>query len=243
MQWGNLQRRLGMYGVRVSVPCAREILQCNLCEESQAQRRGNDVTAKSTWKPCIPQAHTAPINSLFRPPMMKPLISVLPFVLSSVLAQVALPNPPIDPPNASAGAVPSSGGSPNSQWSTLLGEGLYFYEAQRSGKLPSTNRVKWRNDSAVNDGSDVNLDLSGGYYDAGGEYVSLHELEASAYCLLDYIKCTYPLVIICHSARATNRFVDALPVVCSHEHMLGRDRFWHRYVQRPPPRVWCSHNV
>ena len=64
---------------------------------------------------------------------------------------------------------PSSQDSiPNSQWSTLLGNLLYFYEEQRSGRLPSTKRVSWRNDSSVNDGSDVGLDLSGGYYDAGG---------------------------------------------------------------------------
>ncbi|KAH7929494.1 glycoside hydrolase family 9 protein [Leucogyrophana mollusca] len=92
------------------------------------------------------------------------------------LAQVPLPQPPFLPPNASAGAIPSSGSVPNSQWSTLLGNLIYFYDAQRSGTLPSTNRVPWRNNSAVNDGHDVNLDLSGGYYDAG-----------------DYIKCTFPL--------------------------------------------------
>lgn len=86
-----------------------------------------------------------------------------------VFAQLPLPQPPFTPPDASAGAVPSSGGTtPNSQWSSLLGGLLYFYEAQRSGKLPASNRVKWRNDSALSDGQDVHLDLTGGYYDAGG---------------------------------------------------------------------------
>lgn len=86
-----------------------------------------------------------------------------------VLAQLPLPSPPFLPPPAASGAVTSAQDSiPNSQWSTLLGNNLYFYEAQRSGRLPSTNRVSWRNDSSVNDGSDVGLDLSGGYYDAGG---------------------------------------------------------------------------
>lgn len=59
---------------------------------------------------------------------------------------------------------------PNPHWLTLLGNGLFFYEAQRSGRLPVTNRVSWRNDSCTNDGQDVNLDLSGGYYDAGSAY-------------------------------------------------------------------------
>ena len=89
--------------------------------------------------------------------------------LHAVYAQLSLPSPPFLPPLASSGAQPSTQGSiPNSQWSTLLGNLLYFYEAQRSGHLPATNRVSWRNDSALNDGSDVGLDLSGGYYDAGG---------------------------------------------------------------------------
>lgn len=90
-------------------------------------------------------------------------------VAHTVLAQLSLPSSPWLPPNASSGAQPSSADStPNPQWSALLGNLIYFYEAQRSGTLPSTNRVSWRNSSAVNDGEDVGLDLSGGYYDAGG---------------------------------------------------------------------------
>ncbi|RIA96962.1 Glycoside Hydrolase Family 9 protein, partial [Glomus cerebriforme] len=56
---------------------------------------------------------------------------------------------------------------PNYEYSKLLSYSLYFYEAQRSGQLPPDNRVTWRHDSALDDGKDVNLDLTGGYYDAG----------------------------------------------------------------------------
>jgi endoglucanase len=79
------------------------------------------------------------------------------------LAQLALPNPPFLPPNSSTGTQPTKAPTtPNPQWSTLLGNLLYFYEAQRSGNLSSTNtRVPWRNSSALNDGKDVGLDLSG----------------------------------------------------------------------------------
>ncbi|XP_069191565.1 endoglucanase E-4 [Procambarus clarkii] len=42
-----------------------------------------------------------------------------------------------------------------------------FYEAERSGPLPDDMRVPWRGDSALDDGSDVGHDLTGGYYDAG----------------------------------------------------------------------------
>lgn len=33
-----------------------------------------------------------------------------------------------------------------------LTKSLLFYEAQRSGKLPSNQRVQWRGDSAIDDG-------------------------------------------------------------------------------------------
>lgn len=48
-----------------------------------------------------------------------------------------------------------------------LQKSLFFYEAQQSGPLPSWNRVSWRSDSALGDGSDVGKDLTGGWYDAG----------------------------------------------------------------------------
>ena len=44
---------------------------------------------------------------------------------------------------------------------------ILFYEAQRSGKLSVDNRIPWRKDADVWDGQDVNMDLSGGWYDAG----------------------------------------------------------------------------
>ncbi|KAF5388139.1 hypothetical protein D9615_000265 [Tricholomella constricta] len=97
--------------------------------------------------------------------------------LCLVGAQLALPNPPYMPPDASNGARQSSGRlQPNPQWSNVLGNSLYFYEAQRSGNISSSTRVSWRNSSTVNDGKDVGFDLSGGYFDAG-----------------DYIKATFPL--------------------------------------------------
>lgn len=60
---------------------------------------------------------------------------------------------------------PKTGGRFN--YAEALQKSLYFYEAQRSGKLPDDNRVGWRGDSAMDDGYEVGVDLSGGYYDAG----------------------------------------------------------------------------
>ncbi len=48
-----------------------------------------------------------------------------------------------------------------------LQKSLFFYEVQQSGKLPDWNRVSWRGDSTMEDGSDVGLDLNGGWFDAG----------------------------------------------------------------------------
>ncbi|XP_045614938.2 uncharacterized protein [Procambarus clarkii] len=52
-------------------------------------------------------------------------------------------------------------------YSQALCMSFLFYEAQRSGHLPDNQRVTWRWDSALDDGSDVGHDLTGGYYDAG----------------------------------------------------------------------------
>jgi hypothetical protein len=48
-----------------------------------------------------------------------------------------------------------------------LQKALFFYEAGRSGDLPEDYIVDWRGDSAMSDGKDVGVDLTGGYYDAG----------------------------------------------------------------------------
>ncbi len=90
------------------------------------------------------------------------LLLLLPPLLAFLAAaQVPLPQPPYLPPDASAGTVSSSGSSPNHQWSTLLGNLLYFYEAQRSGELPNINRVSWRNNSALDDGKYAGVNLTG----------------------------------------------------------------------------------
>ncbi|MBA0682392.1 hypothetical protein Goari_024116, partial [Gossypium aridum] len=48
-----------------------------------------------------------------------------------------------------------------------LRKSILFFEGQRSGRLPPDQRVKWRRDSALHDGSTAGVDLTGGYYDAG----------------------------------------------------------------------------
>lgn len=48
-----------------------------------------------------------------------------------------------------------------------LQKSILFYDLQRSGKLPEDSRTNWRGDSCLNDGADVGLDLTGGFFDAG----------------------------------------------------------------------------
>lgn len=61
-----------------------------------------------------------------------------------------------------------------------LQKSIYFYEAQQAGKLPEWNRVEWRGDSVLEDGSDNNVDLSGGWFDAGDHVKFGFPMAASA---------------------------------------------------------------
>lgn len=47
---------------------------------------------------------------------------------------------------------------------------LLFYESQRSGRLPPTNRIPWRANSALNDKGKNGEDLTGGYYDGESNF-------------------------------------------------------------------------
>ncbi|KAF6993545.1 hypothetical protein CFC21_010422 [Triticum aestivum] len=52
-------------------------------------------------------------------------------------------------------------------YATALTKSLLYFEAQRSGRLPPTQRVQWLGNSALKDGADHGVDLTGGYYDSG----------------------------------------------------------------------------
>ncbi|XP_009339798.2 endoglucanase 25 [Pyrus x bretschneideri] len=52
-------------------------------------------------------------------------------------------------------------------YTTALHQALFFFNAQRSGKLPKYNSVSWRGDSCLSDGNSNTKNLIGGYYDGG----------------------------------------------------------------------------
>ena len=55
-------------------------------------------------------------------------------------------------------------------YTKVLDLSLLFYEAQRSGKLPSNNRIPWRGDSMLMDKGIYGEDFTGGYF-SGGDHV------------------------------------------------------------------------
>nr|CAD1840714.1 unnamed protein product [Ananas comosus var. bracteatus] len=61
----------------------------------------------------------------------------------------------------------SNASSSSLDYADALEKSILFFEGQRSGKLPADQRMTWRGDSALSDGSANHVDLVGGYYDAG----------------------------------------------------------------------------
>ncbi|KAI5017263.1 hypothetical protein ZWY2020_037641 [Hordeum vulgare] len=58
-------------------------------------------------------------------------------------------------------------GAAQRDYAAALTKSLLYFEAQRSGRLPPSQRVQWRGHSALKDGADHGVDLTGGYYDSG----------------------------------------------------------------------------
>uniref|UniRef100_A0A452ZPL8 cellulase n=1 Tax=Aegilops tauschii subsp. strangulata TaxID=200361 RepID=A0A452ZPL8_AEGTS len=65
-----------------------------------------------------------------------------------------------------AAALPHHGPAKH-DYRDALTKSILFFEGQRSGRLPPSQRVSWRRSSGLSDGSSVKVDLTGGYYDAG----------------------------------------------------------------------------
>ena len=90
--------------------------------------------------------------------------------------------------NGSANGKPPTG---SFNYAEALQKSLFFYECQRAGVLPAGNRVTWRGNAAVNDGSDVGRDLTGGWFDAG-DHVKFGLPMAASTTLLAWGGIEYP---------------------------------------------------
>lgn len=73
-------------------------------------------------------------------------------------------------------------------YANALKKSIIFFEGQRSGKLPPDQRLRWRRDSALHDGSTAGVDLTGGYYDAGKHCVILMYIYVTLYI---FVACTF----------------------------------------------------
>ncbi|KAJ4702097.1 Endoglucanase [Melia azedarach] len=62
--------------------------------------------------------------------------------------------------------VPGPPGAIEKKYSDALKIAMQFFDVQKSGKLVD-NKISWRGDSALKDGSEAGVDLSKGMYDAG----------------------------------------------------------------------------
>uniref|UniRef100_A0A5B7C9J2 Endoglucanase n=1 Tax=Davidia involucrata TaxID=16924 RepID=A0A5B7C9J2_DAVIN len=65
-----------------------------------------------------------------------------------------------------AAPVPGPPGAVAKNYADALKTAMQFFDIQKSGKLVN-NKIDWRGDSALKDGSEAKLDLSKGMYDAG----------------------------------------------------------------------------
>ena len=83
------------------------------------------------------------------------------------------------------------GNLPEFNYGEALQKALFFYDTQRSGDLPDDFRVDWRGDSAMDDGADVGLDLTGGFWDAG-DHVKFVLPGSSTLTLLAWGLLEYP---------------------------------------------------
>ncbi|XP_072977130.1 endoglucanase 24-like [Typha angustifolia] len=70
------------------------------------------------------------------------------------------------PHHAEVLPVPGPPGAIDQKYGDALSVALQFFQVQKSGKLVN-NKIPWRGDSALKDGSEEGVDLSKGMYDAG----------------------------------------------------------------------------
>ena len=126
-----------------------------------------DVCADLVWNSGTAPATNAPTTSKLTttnsPPTSKQTTTNAPTASKPITTTSTPPQSTQSPTTV----TPSSCGSGKYSYNEVLHKSILFYEAERSGKLPSSNRIPWRGDSALGDKGINGEDLTGGWYDAG----------------------------------------------------------------------------
>lgn len=122
-------------------------------------------------------AHSLPGDALQHPSLREECVTPSP----TTAAPETTPTPTAAPITSSSCTVDTA----EYDYDEVLYKSLLFYEAQRSGYLPASQRVTWRRDSATDDALDADtneaVNLEGGYYD-GGSVVPRHHCTVSRMC-------------------------------------------------------------
>lgn len=111
-----------------------------------------------------------------------------------------------------------------SNYSKVLDLSLLFYEAQRSGELPSDNRIPWRSDSMLMDKGVYDEDLSGGYF-SGGDHVKFVGQIAITTTILSWGVIDYQFAyeqsqLLTRVHEAIKWATDFLIEVCFHPYLM-----------------------
>jgi hypothetical protein len=153
-------------------------------------------------------------------------------------------------------AAPRTGGS-YYNYGEALQKAIFFYKIQRSGDLPDDFPVIWRADSCLLDGSDVGLDLTGGWYDCGDgvkvghtmayaasqlawavyEYREAFERSGLLNDILDEIKWATDYFIKCHPSP--NEFYYYVGNATDHDYWAPHEVI-HLLTTRPAHKVDTS---
>ena len=147
---------------------------------------------------------------------------------------------------------------PTFNYGEALQKAIMFYEFQRSGKLPDTIRNNWRADSCLDDGKDVGLDLTGGWFDAG-DHVKFNLPMAYTAAMLAwavyeqkeaFVKSGQLGYILDEIKWATDYFIKCHPEPDVYYYQVGdgdADHMWwgpaeviHMRMKRPSPKVDIS---
>lgn len=118
-----------------------------------------------------------------------------------------------------------------------LQKSIMFYEFQRAGKLPEDTRNNWRGDSALSDGSEVGLDLTKGWFDAGDHVkfnlpmaYSATMLGWSVYEARDAYKKSGQLPFILDNIKwATDYFINCHPSPNVYYYQVGDGQIDHSW--------------